>query len=59
MIEFVKPENLDGNVLEAELLKVGITLPPRSITVVGDQLFLEIAQKDKAKAQSVLDAISA
>lgn len=59
MIEFIKPQNLDGNVLEAELLKVGITLPLRSITVVGDQLFLEIAEKDKAKTQSVLDAISA
>jgi len=59
LIEFIKPQNLDGNVLEAELLKVGITLPLRSITVVGDQLFLEIAEKDKAKTQSVLDAISA
>lgn len=59
MIEFVKPKNLDGNVLEAELVKVGITLPPRSITVVGDQLFLEIAEKDKTKAQSVLDSLSA
>jgi hypothetical protein len=59
MIKFIKPENLDGNVLEAELLKVGITLPVRSITVVGDELFLEIVEKDKATVQSVLDALSA
>jgi len=58
MIEFIKPENLDGNVLEAELLKVGIELPIRSITVIGDKVYLQIAEKDKAKAQSVLDAIN-
>ena len=59
MIEFIKPENLDGNVLETELLKVGITLPIRSITVIGDKVYLQIAEKDKATVQSVLDALSA
>jgi hypothetical protein len=57
MIEFNKPANLDGNVLEAELLKVGITLKPRSITVVGDKVFLEITATQKAKAQAVLDTL--
>lgn len=57
MIEFVKPENLDGNVLEAELLKVGIILPIRSITVIGDKVYLQITEKDKATVQSVLDAL--
>jgi len=57
MIEFDKPIDLDGNVLEAELLKVGITLPPRSITVVGDKVFLEITEAQKAQAQAVLDTL--
>ena len=58
MIEFNKPENLDGNVLEAELLKIGITLAPRSITVIGDKVYLEIAQAKKAAAQAVIDSLS-
>jgi hypothetical protein len=57
MIEFNKPANLDGNVLEAELIKVGITLPPRSITVVGDKVFLEVTEAQKTKAQTVLDTL--
>jgi hypothetical protein len=58
MIEFVKPENLDGNVLEAELLNVGITLPPRSITVIGNLVYLDIIEEQKTTAQSVLDLLT-
>jgi hypothetical protein len=58
MIEFVKPENLDGNVLEAELLNVGITLPPRSITVIGNFVYLDITEEEKLTAQSVLDLLN-
>jgi|LakMenEpi03Aug12_release.lakeMendotaPanAssembly.Ray.scaffolds.fasta_scaffold566423_2 hypothetical protein len=57
MIEFVKPANLDGNVLETELAKVGITIPPRSITVVGDLLYLDITEAQKSTAQSILDLL--
>ena len=57
MIQFTKPANLDGNVLEAELLKVGITLPERSITVIGDKFYLDITEAQKATAQSVIDGI--
>jgi len=57
MIEFIKPTNLDGNVLEAELLKVGITLPERSISVANDVLYLDITEAQKATAQSVIDSI--
>ena len=58
MIQFTKPENLDGNVLEAELLKVGITLKPRSITVVGDKVYLEITEAQKETAQVVIDSLN-
>lgn len=57
MIEFIKPTNLDGNVLEAELLKAGITLPERSISVANDVLYLDITEAQKATAQSVIDSI--
>jgi hypothetical protein len=57
MIQFTKPANLDGNVLEAELLKAGITLPERSISVANDVLYLDITEAQKATAQSVIDGI--
>ena len=57
MIEFIKPANLDGNVLEAELLKVGISLPERSITVIGDLIYLDITEAQKSTAQSILDSL--
>lgn len=57
MIEFNKPTDLDGNVLEAELIKVGVTLPERSIYVVGDKVFLPITEEQKATVQSVIDTL--
>ncbi len=58
MISFTKPANLDGNILEAELLKVGITIPERSIYVEGNLVYLDITEAQKATAQSVLDALA-
>lgn len=58
MIEFIKPANLDGNVLEANLKTAGITIPERSISVAGDVLYLDITEEQKATAQSVLDALA-
>lgn len=56
MIEFNKPKKLDGIVLEAELKEVGITLPIRSITVIGDKMYLEITEAQKEAAQAVIDS---
>ena len=58
MISFIKPTNLDGNILEAELLKAGITIPERSIYVEGDVVYLDITEAQRATAQSVLDALA-
>ena len=58
MISFTKPANLDGNILEAELLKVGITIPERSIYVEGNLVYLDITEAQRATAQSVLDALA-
>lgn len=59
MIEFIKPANLDGNVLEAELAKAGIAIPERAIFVVGDKVLLPIDPKDTAKTQTILDSFDA
>jgi len=58
MIEFIKPANLDGNVLEAKLKDAGITIPERSISVANDVLYLDITEAQKATAQSVLDLLA-
>jgi hypothetical protein len=57
MIEFIKPANLDGNILEAELKAAGITIPERSISVANDVLYLDITEAQKTTAQSVLDSL--
>jgi hypothetical protein len=57
MIEFIKPANLDGNILEAELKAAGITIPERSISVANDVLYLDITEAQKATAQGVIDSI--
>jgi hypothetical protein len=57
MIQFIKPEALDGNVLEAALLEAGITLPPRSISVSGDALFLEVTEAQRATVEQVIESI--
>ncbi len=58
MIEFIKPENLDGNVLEAKLKDAGITIPERSISVAGDVLYLDVTEAQRATAQAVLDSLA-
>lgn len=58
MIEFIKPENLDGNILEADLKTAGITIPERSISVAGDVLYLDITEAQRATAQAVLDSLA-
>ena len=58
MIEFIKPANLDGNILEAALKDAGITIPERSISVANDVLYLDITEAQRATAQSVLDSLA-
>ena len=56
MIKYNKPANLNGTELLAELNAAGVTIE-QSPTVDGnDNLWLEIADKDKIKAQTVVDA---
>ena len=56
MIKYNKPANLNGTELLAELNAAGVTIE-QSTTVDGnDNLWLEIADKDKIKAQTVVDA---
>jgi hypothetical protein len=57
MIQFTKPEGLDGNVLEAALLEAGITLPLRSISVDGDLMFLEVTEAQRATVEQVIESI--
>jgi hypothetical protein len=59
MIEFDKPENLNGAELLAELMAVGINLNPSTQTPVVDgngKLWLDIQSKDKDKVQKVVSA---
>jgi hypothetical protein len=65
MISFKKPNNLDGAKLIDELIAAGVSIigsdpiahlgktPP---SVIGDQLLLDIAEADKAKAAAVVAA---
>jgi hypothetical protein len=56
MIQFTKPENLNGAELLAELNAGGVAITePPSIDGNGD-LWLDIAQADKAKATSIVAA---
>ena len=56
MIKYNKPANLNGTELLAELNAAGVLIE-QSPTVDGnDNLWLEIADKDKIKAQTVVDA---
>ena len=56
MIQFTKPENLNGAELLAELNAGGVAITePPSIDGNGD-LWLDIAQADKAKAEPMIAA---
>jgi hypothetical protein len=56
MIKFNKPVNLNGTELLAELNAAGVLIE-QSPTVDGnDNLWLEIADEDKIKAQTVVNA---
>jgi hypothetical protein len=58
MILFTRPTNLNGAELRQELNDAGINISDDKSAVVldGDVLFLDIAAKDKAKAEAVIAA---
>jgi hypothetical protein len=58
MIKFNKPNNLNGTELRQELNAAGVAITdkPSSVRVDNNDLWLDIADKDEAKAQVVVDA---
>jgi hypothetical protein len=59
MIKFNKPTNLNGAELRKELNDVGVTISNdlNSVTIDADgNLWLDIANKDEAKATSIVEA---
>ena len=56
MQTFTKPINLNGAELRQELNAAGVNITNDTSAVVldGDVLFLDIAAKDKAKAETVV-----
>lgn len=59
MIKFTKPQKLNGTQLRQELRDAGVTISDEVLTVRvddNDDLWLEIADKDKAKATTVIAA---
>jgi len=49
---FTKPNPLNGTTLVKELAAIGITI--HSVDVIGENLILDVADKDKAKVEEVL-----
>lgn len=59
MIQFIKPENLNGAELRDELNANGVAISndPFSVKLEGDgSLWLDIAEADKAKATPIVAA---
>ena len=58
MIKFDKPINLNGTELRQELNAIGVVITdrPSSVKVDNGDLWLDIAVKDKTKAQAIVDA---
>jgi hypothetical protein len=58
MIKFDKPQNLNGAELRQELNNIGVQISnePTSVEVDGDDnLWLDIASEDEAKAKVIVD----
>lgn len=64
MIKFKRPSNLNGEVLVKELQDASVVLIANEVGSVApvldaeDNLWLRIAEADKSKAQTILDAHS-
>jgi hypothetical protein len=55
-MNFTKPENLDGAKLRLELRAAGVEISddPKAISLVDNELTLDIAADDVSKAQEVV-----
>ena len=56
MIQFTKPINLNGTELLQELNAAGITITESPMVDGNDNLWLEVAEGDKAKATPIVAA---
>ena len=57
MIIFTKPEKLNGIQLRQELRNAGVEISDeRSVVIIGNELHLDIIEKDKDKALEVVSA---
>jgi len=56
MIQFNKPQNLNGKELLDELLAVGVVVEGLPVDDGAGNLILNMASKDKAKAEAVVAA---
>jgi len=56
MIQFNKPQNLNGKELLDELLAVGVVVEGLPVDDGAGNLILNIASKDEAKAEAVVAA---
>lgn len=58
MEQFTKPINLNGEELRAELnaVKVAISEAINAVTVIGNDLFLDISKTDKTQAEAIVKA---
>jgi hypothetical protein len=56
MIKFEKPVNLNGAELLDELNSAGIVITSKAVVDGNDDLWLDIANKDEAKAKPIVAA---
>jgi hypothetical protein len=56
MIQFTRPTNLNGEELRAELNAGGVVVNQPPLIDAENNLWLEIAEKDKAKAKVIVAA---
>jgi hypothetical protein len=56
MIQFTKPKNLNGTELLAELNKAGVSITQSPMVDGNDNLFLDVSEADKVKAERIVAA---
>jgi hypothetical protein len=56
MIEFAKPKNLNGTELMSELNAAGVLILQSPMLDGNENLFLDVTEADKAKAETVVAA---
>ena len=56
MLQFTKPTELNGEQLIAELNDAGIKTNRIPLVDSNDDLWLDVAEKDKAKAETIVNA---